>query len=120
MLTRVKDILGARIESVRLTSRLTDSPACVVIGEYALSPQMEKLLRGAGQFVPESKPILELNPEHPLIQRLHEETNDSRFADFSNTLLDSAILAEGGQLEDPASFVKRFNALLLEIGTNAS
>jgi len=112
---KVKDALAERVKEVRLTQRLTTSPACIVVTDGDMSPQMERLLKAAGQKVPTHKPILELNPEHPMIQRLKTETKIERFNDLATILLDQAILAEGGQLEDPATFVKRLNALLLEM-----
>ncbi|MDQ5911005.1 MAG: molecular chaperone HtpG [Pseudomonadota bacterium] len=116
LLTRVKDVLGDQVKEVRISSRLTDSPACLVVDEYAMSPHMERLLRDAGQNVPISKPYLELNPTHPLIARLKDEADTTRFGDWTNLLFEQAMLAEGGQLEDPASFVKRLNGLLLAMG----
>jgi molecular chaperone HtpG len=116
LLTRVKEVLGDKVKEVRISSRLTDSPACLVVDEYALSAHLERLLRDAGQSVPMSKPYLELNPGHPLIARLKEESDTARFGDWTNLLFEQAMLAEGGQLEDPASFVKRLNGLLLAMG----
>ncbi|HRZ04810.1 MAG TPA: molecular chaperone HtpG [Candidatus Competibacteraceae bacterium] len=116
LLTRVKDVLGDKVKEVRISSRLTDSPACLVVDEYALSAHLERLLRDAGQSVPMSKPYLELNPAHSLIARLKDEADVTRFGDWTNLLFEQAVLAEGGQLEDPASFVKRLNGLLLAMG----
>ncbi|MDS4040050.1 MAG: molecular chaperone HtpG [Candidatus Competibacter sp.] len=116
LLARVKDVLGDKVKEVRISSRLTDSPACLVVDEYALSAHLERLLREAGQSVPMSKPYLELNPQHPLIARLKDEPDAGRFGDWTNLLFEQAVLAEGGQLEDPASFVKRLNGLLLALG----
>ena len=116
LLTRVKEVLGDQVKEVRISSRLTDSPACLVVDEYALSAHLERLLRDAGQNVPVSKPYLELNPHHPLITRLKDEPDAGRFGDWTNLLFEQAVLAEGGQLEDPASFVKRLNGLLLALG----
>jgi len=113
LLTRVKEVLGDKVKEVRISSRLTDSPACLVVDEYALSAHLERLLREAGQSVPTSKPYLELNPSHPLIARLKDEAAAARFSDWTNLLFEQAVLAEGGQLEDPASFVKRLNGLLV-------
>lgn len=113
LLTRAKEVLGERVKEVRISTRLTDSPACVVVDDYALSPHLERLLRDAGQNVPLSKPYLELNPTHPLITRLQSENDATRFGDWTNLLFEQAVLAEGGQLEDPAQFVKRMNSLLL-------
>ncbi|MBS1224406.1 MAG: heat shock protein 90 [Proteobacteria bacterium] len=116
LLTRVKEVLGDKVQEVRISSRLTDSPACLVVDEYALSAHLERLLREAGQSVPMSKPYLELNPTHSLIARLKDEPDASRFSDWTHLLFEQAVLAEGGQLEDPASFVKRLNGLLLALG----
>ncbi len=116
LLTRVKEVLGDKVKDVRISSRLTDSPACLVVDEYALSAHLERLLRDAGQSVPMSKPYLELNPTHSLIARLKGEADATRFSDWTNLLFEQAVLAEGGQLEDPASFVKRLNGLLLAMG----
>ena len=113
LLTRVKDVLGDQVKEVRVSSRLTDSPACLVVDEHALSAHLERLLRDAGQNVPMSKPYLELNPQHPLMARLKDEADADRFGDLTHLLFEQAVLAEGGQLEDPASFVKRLNGLLL-------
>ncbi len=107
----VKAALGERVKDVRVTLRLTDSPACVVADEHAMSQHLQRLLKAAGQSMPATKPILELNPHHPLVQRL--KANDKQLAEWSALLLDQAVLAEGGQLDNPADFVKRVNAMLL-------
>jgi molecular chaperone HtpG len=112
-LEQVRQLLGNRIESVRLSSRLTESPSCLVAGEHGLSRRLEEMLRRAGESVPNSQPILELNGEHPLVQRLKQTTDATAFADLTELLFGQAVLAEGGQLEDPAGFVKRLNALVL-------
>lgn len=112
---KIKDTLKDEVKDVRTTSRLVNSPACIVADENDMTPQMERLLKAAGQEVPHTKPILELNPEHPMVLRLKSESDKGRFEDLSKILLDQAILAEGGQLNDPATFVKRFNDLLLEL-----
>lgn len=114
-LEKAKEILKDEVKDIRLSQRLTDSPACIVIDEQDLSSQMERLLRASGQAVPTHKPILELNPDHRLIERFKAESGSDQFADWAHILLDQAILAEGGQLSDPASFVRRFNKLLLEL-----
>jgi len=106
--------LGERVKEVRVTHRLTDSPACLVADEHDMGGNLARLLKAAGQKVPASKPILEINPDHPVVQRLKYEEN--RFDDWSAVLFDQALLAEGGQLEDPAAFVRRVNALMLEMG----
>jgi len=108
---KVKAALGERVKDVRITLRLTDSPACVVVDRDAMSSHLTRLLKSAGQKAPEAPPILELNPQHALVQRLKYE--DARLADWSALLLDQAILAEGGMVADPASFVRRMNELLL-------
>jgi len=112
---KVKSVLKDAVKDVRLSRRLTNSPACIVVDEQDLSTQMERLLKAAGQKVPDHKPILELNPEHTLVQRLKQELDGVHFEDWAHILLDQAILAEGGQLNNPAAFVKRFNALLINL-----
>jgi molecular chaperone HtpG len=107
---KVKEALGDRVKEVRVTLRLTDSPACVVVDRDAMSQHLQRLLRNAGQKAPEVAPILELNPHHPLVQRLRSE--DTKLADWAHLLLDQAQLAEGGALDDAAGFVKRMNAML--------
>jgi len=111
---RVKTALGERVKEVKLTHRLTNSPACLVSDQYALDASLERILKAAGQAVPSSKPILEINPEHPLVQQIQAEDDDARFGDWANILFDQALLSEGGQLEDPAAFVNRLNNLLLK------
>ena len=111
---KIQASLGDRVKEVRVTHRLTDSPACLVADEHEMGGNLARLLKAAGQKVPDSKPILEINPEHPVVQRLKYE--EKRFDDWSAVLFDQALLAEGGQLEDPAAFVRRVNALLLEMG----
>jgi len=107
---KIKGILGEQVKDVRVTLRLTESPACLVADSYDMSGNLERLLKSAGQKVSHAKPILEINPYHPMIQRLKYE--QEHFADWSHILFDQALLAEGGQLDDPASFVKRINELL--------
>jgi molecular chaperone HtpG len=107
---KVKAALGERVEDVRITLRLTDSPSCIVAGAGAMSAHLTRLLKAAGQTAPESKPILELNPQHPLVARM--QADDAGLADWAALLLEQAILAEGGTLDDPAAFVRRINALL--------
>ncbi|MFO1257789.1 MAG: molecular chaperone HtpG [Gammaproteobacteria bacterium] len=111
---RIKNALKDKVKDVRLTERLTTSPACIVADVDQMTSQMERILKAAGKHV-ESKPILELNPEHMLVKRLQQEDDSERFGDLSQILLDQAILSEGGQLDDPATFVKRFNELLLDV-----
>jgi molecular chaperone HtpG len=114
-LERIRAALTERASAVRTTDRLTDSPACLVSDEHGLSTNLERILKAAGQPVPGSKPVLEINPGHPIVKRLKSEADDARFADWSRILFDQATLAEGGQLEDPAAFVKRLNALMLTL-----
>ncbi len=113
---KIQKALGERVKEVRVTLRLTDSPACLVADQHELGANLERLLKAAGQKVPSTKPILEINPRHPLVQRLKYETDEQRFGDWSHVLFDQALLSEGGQLEDPATFVKRLNQLLLMLG----
>lgn len=108
---KLKEALKDRAKDVRVTLRLTASPACLVADEGELSATLQRMLKAAGQQAPDSKPILEINPQHPLVARL--KTEDARFADWSNTLFDLALLAEGGQLAEPGEFVRRVNELLL-------
>jgi molecular chaperone HtpG len=110
---RVKTALGDAVSDVRVTLRLTDSPACVVAERDAMSQHLQRLLKGAGQKTPEMKPILELNPRHPLVERLKAESEDG-IKEWAQLLLDQATLAEGGQLADPAAFVKRMNRMLAQ------
>ncbi len=106
---KIQAALGDKVKEVRVTHRLTDSPACLVAGEHDISGNLERMLKAAGQKTPENKPILEINPEHKLIERLKSESDLTVFDDLTSLLFDQALLAEGGQLEDPASFVKRMN-----------
>ena len=112
LVEKIQATLGDRVKEVRVTHRLTDSPACLVAGEHDLSGNLERMLKAAGQKTPDSKPVLEINPEHRLLELLKVENESSRFDDLAHVLFDQALLAEGGQLEDPASFVKRMNSLL--------
>ena len=116
LLERIKKSLGETVKDVRVTLRLTDSPACLVADEHDMGANFARMLKAAGQNIPASKPILEINPHHPLVQRLKDETDESRFADLAKVLFDQSLLAEGGQLEDPAGFVKRLNQLMLALG----
>jgi molecular chaperone HtpG len=110
----MKGALGDKAKDVRVTFRLTDSPACLVADEHELSGNLLRMLKAAGQNAPESKPILEINPNHPLVTRLKYESADSaQFGAWSHILFDQALLAEGGSLSDPAAFVKRLNEMLL-------
>ena len=117
LIGRIKSSLGERVKEVRVTHRLTESPACLVADEHDMSGNLARLLKAAGQPAPATKPILEINPKHPVVLRLKDE--EKKFDDWSAVLLDQALLAEGGQLDDPATFVKRINALMLEMGGDA-
>ena len=114
LVVRVKAALGERVKDVRVTFRLTDSAACLVSDEHEMSGHLQRLLKAAGQKAPESRPILELNPTHPLVSRL--KANEHDLADWGQLLFDQALLAEGGQLDEPATFVQRVNRLLLDAG----
>jgi molecular chaperone HtpG len=118
LVERVKATLGERVKDVRTTRRLTESPACLVADEHDVSGNLARLLKAAGQKAPDMKPILEINPTHPVVARLADERE--RFDAWANVLFDQALLAEGGQLDDPATFVKRMNALLLAMGERAA
>jgi molecular chaperone HtpG len=112
---RIKKSLGDKVKEVRVTHRLTDSPACLVVGEHDMSGYLERLLKEAGQQAPHVQPILELNPVHPIVVRLKGEDAGECFEDWANLLFEQALLTEGGRLEEPATFVKRLNRLLLTI-----
>ncbi len=112
---KIKQSLGERVKDVRVTQRLTESPACLVSDEQDMSANLARILRAAGQKVPAAKPILEINPAHPIVLKLRNE--DARFADWAALLLEQALLAEGAALEDPSGFVKRMNSLLLDLSS---
>jgi molecular chaperone HtpG len=115
LVKRMQEVLTERVNTVRVSQRLTDSPSCLVMGEHDMAVHMQQMLKQAGHEVPVSKPDLEINPSHPLVSRLKDEADDSRFSSWSNVLLDQAMLSEGGQLEDPVAFVNRLNELLQEM-----
>ena len=115
LVERVEKVLAEQVENVRITHRLTDSPACLVVGQNDMGAQMRRIMEAAGQPIPENKPTMELNPEHPLVTKLDQEADEDRFIDLTHILFDQAHLAEGGQLSDPASYVGRLNKLLLEM-----
>ena len=117
LVKRVAASLGESVKEVRVTSRLTDSPACIVVDDFDMGMQMRRILEQAGQEVPDSKPIFELNPEHPLVQKLDAESDEDRFSDLAGILYDQANLAEGGTLADPASYVAKLNKLLLDLAS---
>jgi molecular chaperone HtpG len=115
LVKRMQEVLGEKVKEVRVSQRLTDSPSCLVTDEQDMAVHLQRLLKQAGQQVPESRPILEINPGHALVSRLKDETAEARFADWSYILFDQALLSEGGQLEDPVSFVNRLNGLLGDV-----
>ncbi len=115
LIERLGGVFTDRVDSVRVSQRLTDSPACLVLGDYDMGLQMRRIMEAAGQAVPETKPIFEFNAEHPLIGKLDQESDEDRFADLAMILLDQAQLATGGQLDDPAAYTARLNKLLLEL-----
>ncbi|HNH36399.1 MAG TPA: molecular chaperone HtpG, partial [Rhodocyclaceae bacterium] len=119
---RIGKSLGERAKEVRITHRLTDSPACLVADEFDMSANLARILKAAGQKGPDSKPILEINPRHPVVLRLKAEgaKEGGRFDDWAAVLFDQALLAEGGALDDPATFVKRINSLMLEMSGGAA
>ena len=115
LLERIKAALGDNIKDVRASTRLTESPACLVVDEYDMSQNLARVLKQLGQDAPAPQPILELNLEHPLVGRLEREEDDGKFAELGRLIFDQAMLAEGGQLEDPAGFVNRLNRLILDL-----
>ena len=115
LVERMKQTLDVEVADVRASARLTESPACLVVGEFDMGAQMRRIMEAAGQPVPESKPTLEINPGHPLITLLDNEQDEARFADLARVVFDQALLAEGGQLKDPAAYVERLNGLLLKM-----
>ncbi len=120
LLKRIRRVLRERVESVNVSQRLVDSAACVVSGSDDLSPQIRRMLEASGQPVPESKPVLEINVGHPLVDRLSRESDDERFEALSGIVLDHALLAEGSQLDNPADYVSRMNRLLLDLDPAAN
>jgi molecular chaperone HtpG len=115
LVERVSKLLNSRVKEVRVSHRLTDSAACLAVDDNDMGLQMRKIMEASGQSVPETKPILELNPQHPLVIRLDKEQDEERFGDIAAVLFGQASLAEGGQLSDPADFTSKLNKLLLQI-----
>jgi molecular chaperone HtpG len=115
LIEKISKLLEENVEEVRMTHRLTESPACLVVSEDDMGMQMRRVLESAGQAVPENKRIFELNPDHPLVQKLNDESDSDRFNDLARVLYDQAQLAEGSQLNEPATYVARLNKLLLEL-----
>jgi len=114
LVERLKSVLADKVKEVRVTHRLTDSPSCLVVDQDDMAMSLRKLLEATGQKIPASPPSLEINPGHPLVKTLNREQEGARFDDWAHLLYEQAMLSEGGQLEDPAAFVRRMNALLLE------
>jgi molecular chaperone HtpG len=114
LVERVKKALDDRVKDVRVTARLADSPACLVLAEYDMGAQMRRIMEAAGQKAPASKPVLEINPTHPLLQRIEKTTEEAEFNDLSVLLFEQATLADGGHLPEPAEFVQRLNRLLMK------
>jgi molecular chaperone HtpG len=114
LLERISEVLGEQVSGVRSSQRLTDSASCLVLDEQEMALHLQQMLRQAGQEVPESKPVLELNPDHLLVRRLSEEADSARFESLAQLLFEQALLSEGGALSDPAGFVRRVNDLLLD------
>jgi molecular chaperone HtpG len=115
VIKHLKEVLGEKVEDVRVSHRLTSSPSCIVLNEQDMALYMQNLMKQAGHEMPESKPVLEINPTHPLIERMEAETDDEQFSDWADILFDQALLAEGAQLEDPAGFVSKLNKLMLKM-----
>jgi len=115
VIKHLKEVLGEKVEDVRVSHRLTSSPSCIVLNEQDMALYMQNLMKQAGHAMPESKPILEINPTHPLIERMEAETDDEQFGDWADIIFDQALLAEGAQLEDPAGFVSKLNKLILKM-----
>ena len=116
LVDRIKKVLEERVSEVKISARLTDSPACLVSESYGMSRTMERIMKSAGQSMPTSKPVFEINPDHKLIKKLENEQDEGRFGDLTHILYDQAVLSEGAQLDDPAAFVKRLNTLLQNVG----
>lgn len=115
LVKRMKKSLDDKVEEVRVSNRLTDSPACIVLNEQDMAMHMQRIMKEAGHAMPSSKPILEINPDHPIVKKMDSEKSKKKFDDWSDILFDQALLAEGGQLEDPASFVVKLNKMLVSI-----
>jgi molecular chaperone HtpG len=117
LLERIKTTLAEQVEEVRSSVRLTQSPSCIVLNEHDMAMYMQQLMKQAGQEMPVSKPVLEVNTDHPILKRMQNEKDDDLFNEWANLLLDQAVLSEGGQLEDPATFVRRMNDMMLALST---
>ncbi|MET0008822.1 MAG: molecular chaperone HtpG [Candidatus Thiodiazotropha sp. 6PLUC9] len=118
LLERMQEILKDSVKEIRVSQRLTDSPSCLVVEEHDMSANLARVLKSVGQDAPQTMPIMEINSSHPLVERLEAESDEERFGDLTKVLFDQAQLAEGGQLDDPASFVRRLNSLMLKLAGN--
>ena len=115
VVTRIRDALGEEVKEVRVSHRLTDSPSCLVLEEHEMAMHLQQVMKQAGHALPTIKPILEVNPDHPLVVHLKEEQDEDKFSDWSHLLFEQALVSEGGHLEDPSVFVKRMNAILVDL-----
>jgi molecular chaperone HtpG len=115
LVKRMQDVLGEDVKEVRVSHRLTDSPSCLVLAVHEMPIHLQQVMKQAGHELPDSKPSLEINPDHALVEGLKREQDDARFAQWSRLLFEQAMLSEGAQLEDPAAFVKRMNSLLVDL-----
>ncbi len=115
VIKQLKEVLGEKVEDVRVSHRLTSSPSCIVLNDQDMALYMQNLMKQAGHEMPTNKPVLEINPSHPLLERMEAETDDEQFADWASILFDQALLSEGAQLEDPAGFVNKLNSLMLKM-----
>jgi molecular chaperone HtpG len=115
LIERIKGALGEAVKDVRVSSRLTESPACLVVDHYDMSQNLARVLKQLGQDAPMPTPIIEVNLEHPLLERMDGEADEDKFGELAKLVFDQALLAEGGQLEDPAAFVHRLNRLMLDM-----
>jgi len=113
---RIKNALSAKVKDVRISQRLTTSPSCLVADEHDMNPHLERLLKASGQPVGDTQPVLEINPDHPLVIRIRDEADEAAFSDWAHILFDQAVLSEGGHLDDAAGFVQRLNKMLLRLG----
>ncbi|MES9970398.1 MAG: molecular chaperone HtpG [Candidatus Thiodiazotropha sp.] len=118
LLQRMQEVLGETVKEIRVSQRLTDSPACLVVEEHDMSANLARVLKSVGQDAPQTKPIMEINADHPLVERLESEQDGDKFGDLTKVLFDQAQLAEGGQLDDPAAFVRRLNSLMLKLASS--
>jgi len=115
LVEKIQKYLGDKVKEVRVSARLKTSPACIVVSEDEMALQMQRMMAAAGQQMPASKPIFEINPEHIIITKLKDESDDNKFNDWVDVLFDQSVLAESGQLDDPARFVEKLNKLMLQL-----